>query len=123
YLLKKRIGYGNIYKIKNKNAYNLIISKTEGIIKIINLINGKLRLEKKINQLKELIYLKNNLNFNIENIKLNNNPDLKKDYWLAGFSDGDSSFQIKILKRNKKKEIRLNFQIDQKKEELLKIIK
>jgi hypothetical protein len=35
----------------------------------------------------------------------------------------DASFQIKILNRNKKVEIRLNFQIDQKKDVLLLLIK
>jgi LAGLIDADG endonuclease len=32
---------------------------------------------------------------------------------LAGFIDGDGSFQIKILKRKNKTEIRLQLQIDQ----------
>ena len=115
YLLKKRIGFGNIYKIKNKNAYNLVVSKKEGVFKIITLINGKFRLESKFNQIN---YLIENNKLDFKNLKLNNNPILINDYWLAGFSDGDSSFQIKILKREKrneiKNEIRLNFQFELK---------
>jgi intein/homing endonuclease len=45
---------------------------------------------------------------------LNMNKDLK-NHWLAGFSDADASFQIKILNRSRRDEVRLNFQIDQKK--------
>ena len=45
------------------------------------------------------------------------------NHWLAGFSDADASFQIKILNRGKKTEVRLNFQIDQKKEYILLLIK
>ena len=52
------------------------------------------------------------------------NPDLDlNNYWLAGFSDADASFQIKLITRNNKTEVRLNFQIDQKKKDLLFLIK
>ena len=53
-----------------------------------------------------------------------NNPDLDlNNYWLAGFSDADASFQIKLITRNNKTEVRLNFQIDQKRNDLLILIK
>jgi len=44
---------------------------------------------------------------------------------LAGFSDADASFQIKIISREgrAKPEIRLNFQVDQKERLLLDLIK
>nr|YP_009517193.1 LAGLIDADG homing endonuclease [Blastosporella zonata]AYE93114.1 LAGLIDADG homing endonuclease [Blastosporella zonata] len=60
----------------------------------------------------------------IKNIKfkLNLDKDLR-NHWLAGFSDADASFQIKTLNRNNKVEIRLNFQIDQKKDKILLLIK
>jgi hypothetical protein len=57
------------------------------------------------------------------NFEINLNKDLI-NHWLAGFSDAGTSFQIKILKRNiNNTEIRLNFQIDQKKIDLLLLIK
>jgi hypothetical protein len=56
-------------------------------------------------------------------LNLNLNKDLK-NHWLAGFSDADASFQIKILNRiNGKVEVRLNYQVDQKKDYLLLLIK
>ena len=47
------------------------------------------------------------------------------NHWLAGFSDADASFQVKIIKRDTRKnpEIRLNFQIDQKDKNVLLFIK
>jgi hypothetical protein len=66
YYLKEKIGYGNVKKVKDKKAYLLIISKKMGIVKIINLINGKLRTENKYNQV-------------IGNI-LSHYPDLKIDF-------------------------------------------
>jgi len=46
YFLKQHIGYGQVKKIKNKQAVIYIISNLEGRIKIAKLINGKLRTNK-----------------------------------------------------------------------------
>ena len=124
YYLKKKIGYGNVKKVKDKNAYLLIISNKEGMLHVINLINGKLRTEHRFNQvvnnvLSHTKYADQNIHFTIDSSKNFDN------HWLAGFSDADASFQIKIIKRitRNKPEIRLNFQIDQKSVLLLNIIK
>lgn len=126
YYLKTRIGFGQIRKVKNKNAYLFIISNKDGLIKVINLINCKLRTLNKYNQvinniLNHPLYskFKENIEFN-----LNSNNDFH-NHWLAGFSDADASFQIKIVyKPNRNKpEIRLNYQIDQKKNDILILIK
>jgi hypothetical protein len=48
-----------------------------------------------------------------------------ENHWLAGFSDADASFQIKILTRNEanpRTEVRLAFQIDQKDKDILVLI-
>ena len=39
YFLKEKIGYGNVYRVKNKKALILVISKRKGLLKILNLIN------------------------------------------------------------------------------------
>ena len=126
YYLRERLGFGNVRKIKNRNAYLLIVSNKEGIIKIITLINGKLRTKNKYNQViknilnnEKYIEIKNFVNFNLN---LTNDFD---NHWLAGFSDADASFQIKIVEyiNRKNKEIRLNYQIDQKERDILDLIK
>lgn len=126
YYLKENLGYGNVKKVKDKNAYLLIVSNKEGMLRVINLINGKLRTEHRFNQVVNnlLSYTKwdslyKNINFTMDSSK---NLD---NHWLAGFSDADASFQIKIIKRitRNKPEIRLNFQIDQKSDLLLIMIK
>jgi LAGLIDADG endonuclease len=91
------------------------------------LINGKLRTEHRFNQVLNNIlshtrYKDLNLNFTMVDQAKSNNFD---NHWLAGFSDADASFQIKIIKRitRNKPEIRLNYQIDQKNDLLLIRIK
>jgi hypothetical protein len=51
YYLKKAIGFGNVRKVKDKNVYLLIITNKEGLLRVINLINGKLRTTNKYDQL------------------------------------------------------------------------
>ena len=127
YFLKERIGYGQIRKVKNKNAYLFIISKKDGVIKVINLINCKLRTLNKYNQVINNILNHQNYSNLKENIEFNLNCDNNfYNHWLAGFSDADlASFQIKIVNKpnRNKPEIRLNYQIDQKNKDMLLLIK
>ncbi|HMG16557.1 MAG TPA: LAGLIDADG family homing endonuclease [Saprospiraceae bacterium] len=124
YYIKERLGYGNVRRVKDKNAYLLIISNKDGLIKILNLINSKLRTLNKYNQvinniLNHSLYNKENIVFKLN---LNNNFN---NHWIAGFSDADASFQIKVVNKinRSKPEIRLNFQIDQKNNDILLLIK
>ena len=124
YFLKEKLGNGNVRKVKDKNAYLLIVSKKEGILNVLNLINGKLRSENRFNQV-----INNILNHEkYKDVSINFTMNLTDDFnnhWLAGFSDADASFQVKIINRNtrNKPEVRLNYQIDQNKNILLMKIK
>ena len=124
YYIKQRLGFGTVRKVKDKNAYILVVAARKGLEKVINLINGKIRTENKFNQI--TINILNHDNYNEFKktliLKLNSNNDLR-NHWLAGFSDADASFQIKVLNRNNKIETRLNFQIDQKGNSILLLIK
>ena len=124
YYLKEKLGNCNIRKVKDKNAYLLIFSKKEGILNVLSLINGKLRSENRFNQVINNIlnhdrYKDVSINFSI------NLTDNFYNHWLAGFSDADASFQVKIVNRVKRDnpEVRLNYQIDQKSDVLLMKIK
>ena len=123
YYLKKQIGYGSISKVKNKNAVILVVTAVKGVEKVINLINGKLRTSNKLDQIKNniLSHIKFKDFSGLINISLNSSNDLN-NLWLAGFSDADASFQIKLISRNNHTEVRLNFKIDQKKKDLLVLI-
>lgn len=123
YFLKKKIGFGNVYKVKSKKAVNLIIGKLDGLVFVLELIKNKIKSVNKIKQINENIlshpYFKDFSPF-----VLNTDMNLK-NYWLAGFTDADGSFQIKTLirlNRKNKFEVRLNFQIDQKNKYLLTLI-
>jgi hypothetical protein len=72
--LKEKLGYGNVRKVKDKNAYLLIVSNKEGLLNVINLIDGKLRTEHKFNQvvnnvLSHTKYADKKINFAIDSSK------------------------------------------------------
>lgn len=124
YYLKEKLANCNVRKVRDKNAYLLVFSKKKGILNVINLINGKIRLQSRFNQvinniLSDVKFKDIEINFAMN---LTNNFN---NHWLAGFSDADASFQVKIINRaiKNKPEVRLNYQIDQKKDVLLKKIK
>jgi len=124
YYIKKRLGFGTIQKVKNQNAGILVVASIKGLEKVINLINGKLRSHSKLDQINNNILSDlrhSNLSKNIT-LTTNQTKDLN-NHWLAGFSDADASFQIKLINRNNKTEVRLNYQVDQKKDYLLLLIK
>ena len=124
YKLKTRIGYGNVRKVDNKGAYIFVISNKAGIFKILNLINEKIRTNNKYDQIIGSV-LKDSYLKEFNNIFLLNKSNDFYNHWLAGFSDADASFQVKIIDRatRKKLEVRLNYQIDQKENYLLEKVK
>ena len=112
YLIKKRIGYGNVYKIKNKKTVKYICKHQKGLFIILSLINGKFISHYKYQQLIDQGY---NEDFNVKIL-----PPLKKlsldNYWLAGFTQGDGCFHISVVKSNTYKtgySVRLEYSLKQ----------
>lgn len=140
YYLKEKLGNCNVRKVKDKRSrsvadevkkYLLIVSKKEGMLNVLNLINGKLRSEDRLNQVINNIlnndrYKDIKIKRSLEGAFTLNLTDNFYNHWLAGFSDADASFKINIINHAEeinKPEIRLNYQIDQKNDILLTKIK
>src|ERR1700674_963490 len=51
YYLKKRIGYGSVLSLKNKHSVKYVLRHSEGLKKVLDLVNGKFLTDKKINQI------------------------------------------------------------------------
>lgn len=124
YYIKKRVGFGTVSKVKDKNALIYRANKS-GTIKIAQLINGKLRTDKIASFNSVLNHINKKLETPLE-IKEKDQSSLRRSYWLAGFTDADGSFQIKAISRKDRKqgyEIRLKLQIDLKTKFILDQIK
>jgi len=112
YLIKKRIGHGSIYKIKDKKAVRYICKNKQGLYIILSLINGKFVSNYKYEQL-----IKHNYS---EDFNINILPPLMSlsldNYWLAGFTQADGCFHISVVKSKTHKaghSIRLEFSLKQ----------
>lgn len=121
YFIKKRIGYGNIYKIKDKKAVRYICKNNKGLFFILSLINGKLVSKPKFDQL-----IKHNYSeyFNLNILPPTYSITLD-NYWLAGFTQADGCFHISLVKSKTHKtgfSVRLEFSIKQNDSVPLKLL-
>ena len=92
---------GTVYDKKNAGYVIWQIQDIEGVIKIINIINGYMRTPK-IEALHRAIRWFNAFyNYNIDCLGLDLSP-IDSNAWLAGFTDGDGNFSISLTDRKKK---------------------
>lgn len=111
--IKAFIGFGFIRKKVRERALVLTITNKLGLLKVISLINGKLKTPKifKFNLLIDLI----NLKYNLKIIKYDiNNLAILDNYWLAGFSEADACFDIQLSSSKKKAKISFRYRLDQR---------
>ena len=112
YYIKKRIGHGNVYKIKDKKAVRYICKNTNGLSLILYLINGKLVSNCKYDQL-----IKHNYSEQFNIVILSPLKALSLDNsWLAGFTQADGCFHISVAKSKTQKtgySVRLEYSLKQ----------
>ena len=94
YWLKSQINYGSISNINNKNIIKYVISNSKGILKVLELINGKLKLESKYNEILNNVLLINDLKY--DNFIIDKTNDFN-NYWLSGFLDSYDLLKINII--------------------------
>lgn len=98
YWLKSQLGYGRV--LKNKDICKLMINHPKGLLKIIDLINGKLKTYYKYNIINNNLYINNNgslqnINSIFNDFRIGNLNDFD-NYWLCGFIDAIGLFHIKL---------------------------
>ncbi|MBV8801667.1 MAG: cbb3-type cytochrome c oxidase subunit I [Gammaproteobacteria bacterium] len=112
-VLCRIIGHGSISKKKQSAVYIYTINHFQGILHIVNLINGKMR-GPKIHQLNQLIDYMNNKSSILHLEKMNlNTSSLQNDSWLAGFIEADGSFQVRTSLTSKQPRLGLSFELSQ----------
>jgi len=118
-LIKKNLGHGSINRKKGVNAYIFTINNLEGLILLVNLLNGKLRTNK-IYAFWNLIDWLNNKNYtsNKDLGTLNKNPIdnslLTSNSWLAGFIEADGHFSVRTSMSGKYPKFECKFELSQR---------
>ena len=90
--VKSVIGYGSVRKVKAKKAYTYVLSHSDGLRKLAELVHNKLRHPNKIHQYNTRLAQ----SYGLQHTSFQPLPILS-NYWLAGFLLGDASFAIRVL--------------------------
>jgi hypothetical protein len=97
--LKSVIGHGSIHKKKSADAYVFIITNHEGVLKVLDLVNGNMRTPKILALYKLIDYLNQKHNYSIIKLPLDESS-LGSNSWLSGVLDCDSNFYIRTTRRD-----------------------
>jgi len=121
YIQSKLNGAGRFQKVSD-TVVRYIIGDIQSINLIVDLIHGKLRTPKNVTYNKLIEFMNNKSGRCIEQSKLDRS-NLSSNSWLAGFTEADGNFYIKIIeakdksdtrKRSVSENISLVFRLDQR---------
>lgn len=107
------IGYGYLRKKEREHAVVLTIGNAKGLLEVVRLLNGYLRTPKiyKFNLLVDWI----NDKFDLSLIQYSQDlSNILSNSWLAGFSEADANFYIRISKNKTKSHIAFIYRFDQR---------
>lgn len=111
-LIQKELGHGSISKKKGKNAYICTINNLDGLLLLVNLLNGKMKTNK-IYTLNKLIDWYNKYkNTSFEKKELNTESILS-NAWLSGFLEADGHFSLRTTQSSKYSKIECKFELSQ----------
>jgi hypothetical protein len=90
----KAIGQGSLNRVKKAQAYVLSINSLSGVVKVVELINGKMRTPKVVALHHLITWLNLNRDYNFPLLPIDTSP-LESNAWFAGFIEADGSFYIR----------------------------
>jgi hypothetical protein len=114
YYIKKELGFGRVSLQDSKNkTYQFIVRDKEGLLKLINIFNGNLYLNKYNNKFK-LFVDRYNETYKTNIIVINNNKFISlNNAWLSGFTDAEGC----LLHSFYNKKISIRYVLAQKNED------
>lgn len=112
-VIQQKLKHGSLSRKKGVNAYVLTINNTEGLILVVNLINGYMRTPK-IYSLHNLIdWLNKRFEINIEKMS-KDKSNINSNSWLSGFIDADGHFSVRTTLSSKYPKVECKFEISQR---------
>lgn len=109
----KAIGQGSLKRVKRAQAYILSINSLPGVVKVVELINGKMRTPKVVALHRLITWLNLNRDYNFPLLPVDTSP-LESNAWFAGFVEADGSFYIRTTESPLK--LAPQFVLEQRKE-------
>lgn len=105
YYIRDMLGFGSVIK-QSPTVFRYVVQDKEGLLKILNMVNGNLVLYKKRQQL-EFFINKYNMKYGcaLNYVDKLNIPTLN-DAWVSGFADGDGCFSVSYIETKERFYIR-----------------
>lgn len=115
-LVQKELGFGSISKKKGLNAYIFTINNYDGMMLLINLLNGNMRTNKLFALHRLIDWYNQYKGTSIEKKGFNTEP-FTSNGWLSGFIEADGHFSIRSTEIGKYPRIECKFEIYQRKKD------
>lgn len=112
-LIQKELGYGSISRKKGLNAYIFTVNNYDGMLLLINLLNGNMKTNKLVDLHKLIDWYNQYKGTSIEKKGFNNEPILS-NAWLSGFIEADGHFSIRSTETGKYPRIECKFELCQR---------
>ena len=112
-IIQQKLRHGSLSRKKGVNAYILTINNIEGLILVVNIINGYMRTPK-INALFNLIeWLNNRYSLDINRLEIDKSP-INSNSWFTGFIDADGHFSVRTTVTSIYPKIECKFELSQR---------
>jgi len=112
-VIQQKLKHGSLSRKKGVNAYVLTINNFEGILLIVNLINGYMRTPKIISLLNLINWLNKRFDIEIKKESLDSST-VDSNSWLAGFIDANGHFSVRTSLLSKYSKIECKFELSQR---------
>jgi hypothetical protein len=112
-LIQREVRHGSISKKKGLNTYIYTVDNIEGVIFLINLLNGKMKTNKNFALHRLIDWYNQYRGTSIEKKGLNTNHILSNP-WLSGFIESNGHFSIRSTESGKDPKIECKFELSQR---------
>jgi hypothetical protein len=110
--IRSVVGHGSVSVKQTTNVCIYTVNNLEGVVKVVNMINGLLRTGKIVALNNLIAHLNSRAQLDLQVRPLDLSP-IKCNAWLAGFIDADGSFQVRTSLTSKYPRIANSFELTQ----------
>lgn len=111
-LIQKELGHGSLARIKGKNAYIYTVNNLQGLLLLVNLLNGKMKTNKTY-ALHRLIDWCNQYKGTCFEKRWLNTDSMTSNAWLSGFIEANGHFSLRSTDSGKYPKIECKFELNQ----------
>ncbi len=111
-LIQKELGHGSLVRRKGQNAYIYTVNNLQGLLLLVNLLNGKMKTNKTYALHRLIDWYNQYKGTSLEKRELNTDS-MTSNAWLSGFIEADGHFALISTELGKYPKIECKFELSQ----------